>query len=132
MLHESIMDNNVWIDVDLIHKCSKAEALDLKKKLYKMLQEQNCFWSYDMSSVDIIPDDKIILNTLIHLDLPEINLLFMIWGRNFIKKVWREQMAIQGDYYRTLNIFLGWRYFGIENPRRYLKMIETKHIQSFL
>lgn len=83
-----------------------------------------------MSNIGIIPDDKIILNTLTHLDLPEINTLFQIWDKKYIKKVWREQMAIQGDYYRTLNLFLAWRYFDIKEPRKYLKMIETKHINS--
>lgn len=126
------MDSSIWIDINYLPKSDKKAADSLKKELYKLLLEQNSFWSYDMSNVSIIPDDKIILNTLIYLDIPEINSLFRIWNKKFIKKVWREQMAIQGDYYRSLNLFLAWRYFDIKEPRKYLKMIETKHINNFL
>ncbi|MDR3119172.1 MAG: hypothetical protein LBU44_07135 [Mediterranea sp.] len=110
---------------------SKSEQDSIKKKLFKKLLDENRFWSYDMAGVETINDDMLILKTLIHLDMADIDLLFLIYPSGKIKKVWREQLAIQGDYYRSLNLFLAWFYFGIKKPSSYLKMIETKRLNSF-
>jgi hypothetical protein len=44
-----------------------------------------------------IPDEIIIVKTLLHLDIYEITLLFKFYRHSFVKKVWREQLAVQGD-----------------------------------
>ena len=108
----------------------KSEKEIIKKIIFEKLLEENSFWSYDMSRIDIIPDDMLIIKTLLHLDLHEIDLLFCVFPEMKIKKVWREQIVIQGDYYRSLNLFLAWYYFGIKKPKQYLKMIETKYLNS--
>jgi hypothetical protein len=106
---------------------------DMKRFLLKKLKENHVFWSFDSSKIDVnnISDDFLITKTLIHLDLSDINMLFFYYKPDFIKKVWREQMAISGDYLWTLNRFLAWYYFGIKNPDKYLKTIETKHINRY-
>jgi len=65
------------------------------------------------------------------LDIEDIDLLFYYYKFDFIKKVWREHMAMQGDYLRSLNRFLAWYYFDIKKPDRYLKTIETKHLKQY-
>ena len=91
------------------------------------------YWSYDHSTISAknIPDEILITKTLIYLDIEDINLLFHYYKPDFIKKVWREHVAIQGDYLRTLNQFLAWYYFNIKKPGRYLKTIETKRIKQY-
>lgn len=111
---------------------NKNERDIIKNQLYKKLIEENCFWSFDMTEVEMVNDDMLILKTLIHLDLIDIDLLFLIYPKEKIKKVWREQMAIQGEYYYSLNLFFAWFYFSIKRPSSYLKMIESKHINSFV
>jgi hypothetical protein len=86
-----------------------------------------------MTGIDMVSDEILILKTLIHLDMHEIDLLFFFFfPSSKIKKVWREQMAIQGEYYYSLNLFfLAWYYFDIKRPKQYLKTVETKHLNIF-
>lgn len=89
-------------------------------------------WSYDENSIDHIPDDVLIEKTLIHLDMPEIKILFDIFPKNKIKRVWREQLVPRGDYLKTLNRFFAWYLFGIKKPDTYLKSMETRYFNSLL
>ena len=106
---------------------------DMKRFLLKKLKRQYVFWSYDASKINYrnIPDEVLITKTLTHLDLWDINLLFMYYKPKFIKKVWREQMAISGEYLGMLNRFLAWYYFDIKKPDKYLKTIKTKQIKEY-
>lgn len=103
----------------------------IKSELLKKLKDENAFWSYDVDSVKQIDDRTLILKTLVHLDLPDIDQLFLIFRFEKIKKVWREELAISGEYYHTLNRFLAWWYFKIKNPDSYLKSVQTRHLNSF-
>lgn len=103
---------------------------NIKSGLYKKLKEENAFWSYDVSHIEQIDDRTLIAKTLVHLDLSEINQLFEVFHFETIKKVWREELAISGEYYHSLNRFFAWWYFNIKDPDRYLKWIETRHINS--
>jgi len=102
----------------------------INRYLYDKLRKEDAFWSYDMKGHPVPSEDILIEKTLIHLDIDDINLLFMVYPAKFIKKIWRERLAIQGDYYRSMNILYAWLYFGIKKPEQYLKTIETKHINS--
>lgn len=107
---------------------------DIKGILFQRLLDEHCFWSYDMSEKKAtdIPDEVLISKVLEHLDMSEINMLIFYYGKKFVKRVWREQLVIQGDYYFTLNRFLAWYYFGIKRPDQYIKTVVTKHINSFV
>ena len=110
----------------------RANEAIIKSELFEKLKEENAFWSYNMDGVERINDRMLIVKTLVHLDLSEIVKLFQIFPFEKIKKVWREELAISGEYYHTLNRFLAWWYFNIKNPDQYLKTVETKHINSFV
>ena len=73
----------------------------------------------------------LIEKTLIYLDIDEIDLLFSLYTYKKIKQVWRSRVAVQGDFYARLNRFLAWMYFGIKNPDRYLKAIETNQLKKY-
>ncbi len=109
----------------------KAGDSNIKLELFKKLKEENAFWSYNIGGTDPVNDRTLIVKTLVHLDLPEIDMLFQIFPFSKIKKVWREELAISGEYYHTLNRFLAWWYFDIKNPDSYLKSVITRHINSF-
>lgn len=106
------------------------EETNIRKELFQKLKEENAFWSYNMEGVEEINDRMLIVKTLVHLDLDEIDKLFKIFSFEKVKKVWREELAISGEYYHTLNRFLAWWYFKIKEPDRYLKWVETRHINS--
>ena len=109
------------------------QIVDVKKILLKKLKKRNAFWSFNAAKITVqnIPDEILIAKTLFHLDMEDINLLFRYYEVDFIKKAWREELAPQGDYMRNLNKFIAWYYFGIKNPNKYLKTIETKFINRY-
>jgi hypothetical protein len=100
-----------------------------KDILRKKLISQNRFWSVE--NPEEIPDDILIEKTLIFLDLNDINKLFSLYSRSKIKKVWRERVVIQDDYYHKLNKLLAWMYFDIKKPERYLKTTISRHINRY-
>jgi len=103
---------------------------EIKEKLYRKLLAVNAFWSFDMSNQKSIPDTVVITKTIVHLDIDEINLLFKVFPKNTIKKIWREELVIQGNYYKDINRLMAWMYFDIKKPDQYIKTIITKHYQK--
>ncbi len=102
----------------------------IKQDLLAKLKQEHCFWSYDESSVQDIPDDMLIEKTLLYLDLKEINSLFRIYPFRKIKKVWLEHLVPQGEYLYTLNRFFAWYYFKAKNPDAYVKSMATRHFNK--
>lgn len=60
----------------------------IKQELLSKLKQEHCFWSYNEDSIKDIPDDMLIEKTLLHLDLEEINQLFLVYPFKKIKQVW--------------------------------------------
>ncbi len=102
----------------------------IKQDLLAKLKQEHCFWSYDESSVQDIPDDMLIEKTLLYLDLKEINSLFRIYPFRKIKRVWLDHLVPQGEYLYTLNRFFAWYYFKVKNPDAYVKSMATRHFNK--
>ncbi len=105
---------------------------EVKYQLLAALKAQNCFWSYDVSALKDVPDDVLIEKVLVYLDLPEINNLMALYGRNRVKRVFRERLVPQEEYLYTLNRFLAWYYFGVKQPDRYLRQQTTRHLNRLM
>ena len=105
---------------------------ELKRKLVGKLHKVNAFWSYANVSADNIPNEELIEKTFILLDLSDIELLFELYQRDYIRKVWREKMAVQGDYLFNLNVMIALYYFDIKQPEKYLRQVERKHLKQLL
>ena len=101
----------------------------LKDELLKLLLKINAFWSYTGDFIEKIQDDELIEKTFIYLDLNGIAKLFELYPRDYIRKVWREKMAIQGDYLFDLNVMIALYYFDIERPEEYIQWVENEHIK---
>ncbi len=91
--------------------------------LLEKLKQKNAFWSY--KEPDRINDELLIEQVLLLLDLDEINILFRLFKKDFIKRVWEENILKQEPYYHGLNRFFAWFYFSIENPDEYIKSIKS-------
>ena len=102
----------------------------IREHLCNELVAKNAFWSYDVKSYDIIPDEELIEKCFTVLDIPNIDLMFELYPRKYIKQVWRERMAIQGEYMQMLNIMIAMYYFGIKEPEKYLTRVEQQHINK--
>ena len=105
---------------------------ELKSELAERLLNANAFWSYADVSAENIPDEELIEKTFIHLDLSDIAKLFELYPRDYIRKIWKEKLAIQGDYLFNLNVMIALYYFGIKQPEKYLKRVEREHIKHLL
>ena len=74
----------------------------------------------------------LIEKTLLHLDLPEIDLLFKLYPFKQIKQVWLEHLVPQEEYLYTLNRFFAWYYFNAKRPDAYIKSMATRHYNRML
>ena len=97
--------------------------------LFRRLQKENAFWSYDPVSVSLknIDDDMLIEKVMLHLDINDINRLFVLYPKTKIKKVWRNRLCPLEPYYNKLNRLYAYMYFDIRNPDRYIKYQCRKH-----
>lgn len=102
----------------------------LKNELFEQLLQVNAFWSYTDISVDNMPDEELIEKTFIYLDLKDISKLFELYPREYIRKIWREKMAVQGNYLFNLNVMIALYYFDIKQPEKYLQRVEREHIKQ--
>ena len=102
----------------------------IRNHLCDVLVSKNAFWSYDVSSYESIPDEEIIEKCFTQLDMDDIDLMFELYTRKRIMQVWRERMAIQGEYMQMLNIMIAMYYFSIKEPEKYLAKVERQHINK--
>jgi len=104
----------------------------LRQNLFRKLKKENAFWSYNPKSVTLrnCNDETLIYKTLVHLDIKEINQLFSLYDKSKVQEVWEKELCIQGDFYRRLNKFLAYCYFNIDEPKKYIRNIEKKHLKS--
>lgn len=109
-----------------------VEKLNIKKSLLEQLKQEGAYWSYDSASVSIqnMNDSRLIADVMRYLDLPEIKQLFSIFSYSKIKRAWLNELVPEGKYLYTLNRFFAWYYFNVKNPARYLKSMETRHLNK--
>ena len=103
---------------------------ELRHALCTRLIASNAFWSYDGVNEESIGDEDLVEKTFMFLDMDDISVLFEIFPRKFVRKVWEERLACQGEYLRNLNMMIAQYYFGIENPETFLHRKEMCHIRK--
>lgn len=104
----------------------------LREELIEALLNVNAFWSYADVLTANVPDEELIEKVFIYLDLRDISKLFELYPREYLRKVWREKMVVQGDYLFNLNVMIALYYFDIRQPEKYLKRVEREHIKQHL
>ena len=92
-----------------------------KMNLIDNLLRENAFWSYDQSSGLKISDEILIEKALLHLDIDDINTLFLLFPKKKIRNIWKNKMLSQEPMYHQLNRLYSFLYFGIKNPDRYIE-----------
>lgn len=102
----------------------------LRNGLFIKLEKSNAFWSYSNVDVNSVSDEDIVEKTFIHLDLDDISSLFELYTTNFIRRVWEERMADQGEYMWSLNMMIAQCYFGIHDPETFLHKKERISIKA--
>ena len=103
---------------------------EIKPYLIERLKQENAFWSYKVDAIKDVPDDILVELVMLHLDLDDIDRLFEIYSRKFIKKAWIENVVPLGDRYYVLNKFFAWYYFLMKKPGAYVKSMETRQLNK--
>ena len=76
-------------------------------------------WSYQ-GIPEHLDDDSIIEAALVHLDLEDMPMLFQIWSKDHIKRVWKERLVSQGRRMNILNYILDVKVFNVNHPDNYI------------
>ncbi len=104
----------------------------LRKKLETKLIEENAFWSYDKSSIEIIPDNEFIEKVLLHLDIEDVQSLFSLFPKKKIQKVWKETVLPREPLYQNLNRLYAFLLFDIKQPDKYIRYHKNKRTKSII
>ena len=108
----------------LVKKELEGKQMESKqeKKLLIMekIKNNGGFWSYS-GIPEHLDDDSVIEASLVHLDLEDLPLLFGIWSKAHIKKIWKERLVSQGKRMDILNYILAVKLFAIHNPDNYIR-----------
>jgi len=93
----------------------------IKKSLLDKLNQNNAFWSYE--NVRSISDDDLVEAVFVNLDIDDIEKLFLLFEKNYVRKIWKERLIKQEPYYRNLNILIASVYFNIKSPGKYVSKV---------
>ena len=102
---------------------NEKQSESMKEKRHIILEKIKAnggFWSYQ-GIPDNLDDDAVIEAALVHLDLEDLPLLFGIWSKAHIKRVWKERLVSQGKRMNIRNYTLAVKFLEIRNPEEYLK-----------
>jgi len=102
----------------------------IREHLLAMLQKEHAFWSYDVTSVKVMPDESLIEQTLLHLDIDELLLLFQLFPKKMIKRVWVNKIVPLEPTYHGLNRLYAFMFFNIKHPDRFLQYHIKKRLKS--
>jgi hypothetical protein len=101
----------------------------LYQTLLEKLHAEKAFWSYG-KSIKLISDDVFISKVLLHLDIDDIKILFKLFPKRKIQKVWKEKMLSQEPMYHGLNRLYSFLFFNIKNPDKYIRDFNRQRLKS--
>lgn len=104
----------------------------LHKDLIKRLHQEHVFWSYDKSTIKQISDNVLIEKVLLHLDIDDIKILFQLYPKIKIQRVWKDKILSQEPMYHGLNRLYSFLLFNIKHPDRYIREYKNKRYKSLL
>jgi len=101
---------------------------EIREYLFEELKANHTLWSYDKSNMTAssLTDELMIETVLMHLDLDNIDMLFLLFPKKLIKEVWKWNVCALEPRYHSSNILFATIYFNIKNPQRYVVMQARK------
>jgi len=99
----------------------KTDRVKIKSYLTEKLIKANTFWAFDLRSLGEVPDEMLIEKGLLHLDLDDVNLLFRLFHKRNIMKIWKEKILSHEPMNHQLNRLYSYLYFEIKDPDRYIR-----------
>ena len=89
---------------------------DLEKKkriLWKQLEKSVYAWLYAKNQ-ETIKDDLLVEKALIYRQFEDLNLLRELYSMSVLRRIWRERLVSQGEYYGIIN----WLLVQYQQPRQ--------------
>jgi len=107
---------------------------DIRGYLFGQLKANHALWSYDKSNMtaDSLTDELMIETVLMHLDLDDIDMLFLLFPKKQIKEVWKWKVCALEPRYHSSNVLFAFLYFKIKNPQRYVAMQARRAVRKNL
>lgn len=90
-----------------------------KVAILEKIKAAGGLWSYQ-GIPEHLDDDSIIEAALVHMDLEDMPMLFGIWSKSHLKRVWKERLVSQGKRMNIINYILAVKLFGVKRPDKYL------------
>lgn len=87
-------------------------SLKTKADFVNLLNSEGRFWEYCNQATDRISDDELIFKSLLFLEFEDIEQLFDLYPRERCRKIWKERIASQRDYYGIIAFLLGVYFFS--------------------
>lgn len=106
----------------------KTKEDQIRHDLLVRLKKQHCFWSYDASQIKRLSDATLVEMVMLHLDVDDIDKLFLLIPAKDIKRYWLERLVPQREYIYPLNVFIACYYFGMKRPGAYVKAMATRQL----
>ena len=100
-----------------------------KRFLWEQLEKSGCAWSY-AKNPETINDDLLIEKALIYSEFEDLHLLRELYSMSYLRKIWRERLVSQGEYYGIINWLLAAMFFNINNPDKYLKRYGKPRLET--
>lgn len=117
---------NDWVAKE-IRRIRLQDMQIRKMAILEKVKAAGGLWSYQ-GIPEHLDDDSIIEAALVHLDLEDIPMLFQIWSRAHIKRVWKERLVSQGRRMNILNYILAVKVFNVSHPDNYIARYARKRM----
>jgi hypothetical protein len=109
----------------------KREPLKMRNHLIEKIKMESAFWSFDSTSLYEISDEMLIEKVLLHLDIDDVNLLFKLFQKREIMKIWKEKILSKEPMNHQLNRLYLLLYFDIKDPDRYIRNYLNRKQKTF-
>jgi hypothetical protein len=114
-----------------MHWEEQADPVKMRSYLTDKLKNESAFWSFDPTSLYEITDEMLIEKVLLHLDIDDVNILFKLFHKKMILKIWKEVILPQEPMNHQLNRLYLLLYFDIKDPDRYIHNYLNRKQKTF-
>jgi hypothetical protein len=93
----------------------------IRDDLIRKINSNHVLWSYQKKEKDCIIEDLLIEKTLVHLDIDDIEKLFLLYPMNKV---------IPDNRFHSMNLLFAYLYFNIKKPAQYLERKRKGHYEK--
>ncbi|MEQ8881396.1 MAG: hypothetical protein RLQ12_17260 [Cyclobacteriaceae bacterium] len=110
-----------------------AKNKDIRDGLERKLlgELKHLLWSYNVSSIEVLPDDLIIEKYLQFGNESDWNNLRLAFDEKQIKAVWEDQMLLYGRELKKQEQIVAY-FFNVEDPEKYISALKKQKLDRLV